>query len=112
MLKTRLAAIDLVQGSLIAAENSTDAACLDTARLHAALLQARQDAGLRLATGLEALSKAAKAAMLATEARRELVEAHALLDKVPAEIGVPAHLYGKDEPSVMRSPAIELAQVD
>jgi hypothetical protein len=100
MLKKRLAAIEAVASTFIPAELAADHAAVEAARSLAAMLQARQDANLPLHIGADAIAKTARAAMLFAEGRRELIEAHPMLDAIPARIGVPAHLYGKDQPPV------------
>lgn len=96
--KQRLAAIDHVAATFLPAEIATDTAALEVSRSVTAIMEARQDANLPLATGLQALSRLAKASALIIEAREEIIRAHGLLDKVPAAIGVPVHAYGKDVP--------------
>ena len=98
MTKQRLAAIDHVAATFLPAEIATDAAALEVARTVAAIMEARQDANLPLGTGLQALTRVSRASTLLIEARQELIRAHALLDRIPAEIGVPVHAFGKDEP--------------
>ena len=98
MLKQRLAAIDHVAATFLPAEIATDAAALEVARTVSAIMEARQDANLPLGTGLQALARVSRASTLLIEARQELIRAHALLDRIPPEIGVPVHAFGKDEP--------------
>lgn len=98
MTKQRLAAIDHVAATFLPAKIATDAAALEVARTVAAMMEARQDADLPFDTGLMALARLSRASSLMIEARQELIRAHGLLDRIPAEIGVPAHAFGKDAP--------------
>lgn len=101
MLKKRLAAIEAVASTFVPAELAADHAAVEAARSLSAMLQARQEANLPLHIGADVIAKTARAAMLLAEGRRELIEAHPLLDAIPGRIGVPAHLYGKDQPPMM-----------
>ncbi len=105
MTNQRLAAIDHVAATFLPAEIATDAAALEVARTVAAMMEARQDANLPLGTGLQALTRLSRASTLLIEARQELIRAHALLDRVPAEIGVPVHGFGKEDPPMASSDA-------
>ena len=110
MTNQRLAAIDHVAATFLPAEIATDAAALEVARTVAAIMEARQDANLPFATGLQALTRISRASALLIEARQELIRAHALLDRVPAEIGVPVHGFGKDEPPQMHDASVIAAE--
>ena len=101
MTTQRLAAIDHVAAAFLPAEIATDAAALEVARTVAAIMEARQDANLPFGTGLQALARISRASTLLIEARQELIRAYALLDRIPGDIGVPVHGYGKDDPPQM-----------
>jgi hypothetical protein len=94
MLKERRAAAAAVKATFLPAEQAQDIAAIRAARCLAAALEARADARLPLATGLEAIAHLARGAALAVEARQSLIEAHRMLAAVPGEIGLPPHALG------------------
>jgi hypothetical protein len=98
MLKQRLAAVDAVQSTFVPAEQAADHAVVECARSIVAMLEARQAANLPLSTGLEPLSKAARAMQFLVDGRRELIETHPLLDEAARRIGISPAQYGKGEP--------------
>ena len=96
MLNERLAAARTVRDEFLAAEAAQDEAAIRAVRAVGAMLEARRDAKVPIATGLQEIAQAARAAALSIQARHVLAESHAGLAKVPAAIGLGAWFYGDD----------------
>jgi len=98
MLKTRLAAAHNVRDHFVQAEGDQDLAAISAARCVVALLEARQQAKLPLATGLAEIALVARGAALALEARHCFIEAHPGLALLPSAIGIPERAWGDGDP--------------
>ena len=93
MLKQRVAAVEAVKTEFLAAEAATDDAAIRALRAVATMLEARRDANVPIATGLREIELAARAAVLALEARQAMIEAHPGLAALPAQVGL-GFMYG------------------
>lgn len=94
MLNERLAAVHKVRDHFIPAERDQENAALSASRCVVAMLEARADANLALATGLDEIALIAKGAALAIEARHCFVQAHLGLAQLPAILRIPERAWG------------------
>lgn len=95
MLRKRRLAAEAVGARFVALEAAVDAAAAMAADCTATMLQQRCNAGLPIATGLDALQLVSEAGADLVRARRRLVEAHAALVEVRTSIGLRA-MYGDE----------------
>ena len=77
-----LAAARQIRGTVRTSEDGYDVALANNARLVAALLEARVNAGLPAKTGRDALENALEAITLGAKARERLLETHDQLAKL------------------------------
>ncbi|WP_426256856.1 hypothetical protein [Sphingomonas sp. DC2300-3] len=94
---------DTVAAAINPAEISADAAALDVARTLVVVLEARQQLGLPIGSGMPAIDRLARAVALSVEVRQELVRAHRQIDMVGRDIGVKMEEFGKDVPPTAQS---------
>lgn len=95
MLKERRAAIDAVRSAFLPVERSAETTAALGARCIATMIEERAQANLPLATGADAIAMVADAVQLSLAARAKFIEAHAMLGRLPDELGVRG--YGVDD---------------
>lgn len=88
MLKERLAVTQDVVAHLADAERTNDLAIISTAKLAAALLEARMKINLAAEVGQDAFDAVAATFQTQAASRRQLVEAHQALNDVKDRIGL------------------------
>lgn len=96
MLKQRREATNDVTRDFLQAELATDQAAAHAALCMTTMLQARQNANLPVATGLEAIRLVSEGTAALVRARQAFVEAHSVLVDVRHDIGVSA--FGDTSP--------------
>ena len=98
MLNKRLTAARKVAACLTSLEEGLDVALARAAELNAALPTARLDANLSAFHGQEALEGAGAVQAALTQARRQLLETHKLLEQTKVEIGLDEYFVGDGRP--------------
>ena len=83
-----------VAGTLHGAEAAIDAAMVETAAVMADMVQARKDLGLSATVGAAATAKVMAAMAALSEARTEMVGAHAELEQTGMRLGIRTKMIG------------------
>lgn len=94
MRQEHLAAGRLIATSLLELEARIDAGIAAGGRLPATMVEARAAAGVPAGTGQAALLHAAKAFDLMVQARKHVVQAHAALAELGADLGLQTTAFG------------------
>lgn len=94
MSKERRDAAEDVAKCLKAAEQAIDVAIASTARLTAALPEARLHVNIAAEVGHNALERTGEAHTMLIQARRQMVEAHRELAEAADQIGLGAFAFG------------------
>jgi D-alanyl-D-alanine dipeptidase len=96
MLKKRMEAAETIAAAIRSTEISIDVAATEAQRLVTVLYEQRAKSGVDMSVGLDAISSASRAANLATEARRAMIEAHLHLTPALKQTGL-TRMFGKEE---------------
>ena len=94
MLKERRAAVENVAAAFLPVEKAAESTAALGARCIATMIEERAKANLPINTGADAIALVADAVNLSLAARAKFIEAHALLGRLPDEIGI--RNYGGD----------------
>lgn len=104
-----LTAARAVRADFLPAEQTTDLAAAQTARLLATILEQRAATGVAIATGAPLIRKLSKSLTAQIEAREEFIMAHKLAAALQGQLGMTPTQFGDvdecppDDPEVRRS---------